>query len=109
MKVIASQATWVCPECPSQRDHGDMHSQVGFHDRTQRCTALALRDFHLGMSTPIRQIPEKCIASEEEHRELFNFLEALLIFHVPGCDTLGQEPLQGLKLLKIQSVAALKS
>lgn len=61
---------------------------------------LALQDFLTSLRIPIRQIPVQAKASEEAHRELFRFLESLLIYHVPGFD---RHPLKSLRFLELES------
>ena len=40
-------------------------------------------------------------ASREEHQELFRFLEALVIYHLPGFD---RKPIKALRFLDVESV-----
>jgi DNA repair protein RecO len=84
---IISSAAWICSNC---RTGGSQHVQdrqgQSFHHASLRLTAAALRDFHMSLGSPIRQIPATAAATRREHLELFRFLEALLTYHVPGFD-----------------------
>ncbi len=98
---VVGDAGWVCESCRSKdtlhvRERGDQ----GFHATAIRLTPLTILDFHTSLATPIRQIAEGAHASGEEHRELFRFLEALLIYHVPGFD---KTPIKSLRFLEIES------
>ena len=66
----------------------------------------AIRDFHMSLSVPIRQVLGQVRASRREHAELFAFLEALLTYHVPGFD---QAPLKGLRFLDLESTRLLRA
>ncbi|MBC7692364.1 MAG: DNA repair protein RecO [Methylotenera sp.] len=92
MSCQITDASWLCPECGHLRsDEGQ-----GFNQRFLRVSALALRDFFVSLTTPIKQIPVVMQATDFEHRALFAFLEALFIYHVPGFD---QKPLKGLRFI----------
>lgn len=91
VKCHVAQAGWYCPNCtvPSGGDFKNL-----FH----RISIPAVADFYASLVTPIRQISEKCQAPQSDHRELFKFLESLIIYHVPGLD---RTPLKSSAFLKI--------
>jgi DNA repair protein RecO len=86
-----SDAGWFCPEC---RSAGGF--ERSFAQAQLRVSAGAVRDFFVSLAHPIRQAVTSGLASEDEHLALFTFLEALLIYHVPGFD---RQPLKGLRFL----------
>lgn len=101
LSCVIATAGWICPQCRSQETrHVREHGGKNFQNLFMRLTPAAVVDFHMSLQTPIRQIPSKALASEEEHRELFRFLEALFIYHVPGFD---QKPLKSLRFLGLES------
>jgi DNA repair protein RecO len=98
---LIEDAGWICPDCRMKdtrhiRDRGDQ----GFKAAQIRTTPMALIDFLMSMVSPIRQIPAHAQASLEEHRNLFLFIEALFVYHLPGFD---QKPLNGLRFLGLES------
>lgn len=98
---IVADAAWVCPGCRTQGTrHVQERSSQSFGSAALRVKAIAVHDFHRFLGLPIRQIPAACAATQTEHRELFGFLEALLVYHVPGFD---RQPLKSLKFLELGS------
>jgi hypothetical protein len=59
-----------------------------------------LIDFLMSLVSPIRQIPAHASASLEDHKYLFKFIEALLVYHIPGFD---RTPMKGLRFLGLES------
>ena len=94
-----SDAAWVCPDCR----HLKSDREQGFDHRFLRVSALAIWDFYVGLTIPLKQIPSSILASREEHRALFIFLESLFVFHVPGFD---KAELKSLKFLGLDSIHA---
>jgi len=94
LSCLVVDAAWLCPDCRSQA----AGSQSVRHQF--RVSPLAILDFLTSLVSPIRQLPAHARASESEHRELFQFIEALFAYHVPGFD---QKPLNGLRFLDLKS------
>ncbi len=100
--TIAS-AGWVCPQCRTQETrHVSMGEREGvqFQHLALRITPLAIVDFHSCLSFPIRKVIPEMKASYQEHQQLFKFLEALFIYHVPGFD---KTPIKSLRFLDLES------
>lgn len=104
LSCIVPDAGWACPEC---RSAGSQHIQrryeQGAGDFSQTLLTISPRsvlDFHLSLAAPIRQVPGFALGSVEEQKELFRFLEALFIYHIPGFD---QRPLKSLRFLGLES------
>ena len=80
-------AGWLCPSCKlreTPRSEAQEHARVT--DSLFRLRPIAIHDFWNHLSLPIRKTPEASLSSIDETGELFEFLEALLIYHVPGMD-----------------------
>jgi DNA repair protein RecO len=93
LSCLIADAGWVCPECRgSQTRH--LESTKGFE--LLRVSPVAISDFHLGLAQPLKQVPRQMQATREEHLELFRFLEALVIYHLPGFD---RTPLKALRFV----------
>jgi DNA repair protein RecO (recombination protein O) len=81
LSCIISNASWMCPQCkPSGTYFGTL-------------TPPILQDFQNSLTQPIRQVSSQMQSSEAEHLKLFRFLEALLIYHLPGFE----QPLKSLR------------
>ncbi|MGZ3687241.1 MAG: DNA repair protein RecO [Bdellovibrionota bacterium] len=100
---LVSEAAWICVSC---RSRGTRHIRAradyghSLEDSMIRVAPAAILDFYLSLTMPIKQVPAKMGASREEHRELFRFLEALFVFHIPGFD---RQPLKSLRFLDLES------
>jgi recombinational DNA repair protein (RecF pathway) len=101
LTCLVAEAGWVCPECRGleTRHVREKHGQ-SFHQSQLRMTPGAVRDFHLSLSQPIRQIPSLSTASRREHEALFRFLESLVAYHLPGFE---KASLKGLRFLSLDS------
>lgn len=98
---VVSDAGWMCSGCRGREvRHVQDRGGQSFHRTALRVTPAALMDFHMSLTSPIRQIPAQLLAAKPEHRGLFTFLEALLIYHVPGFD---QAPIKSLRFLDLES------
>lgn len=101
LSCVIPDAGWVCASC---RASGTRHVQstgMGDFDRSLlKISPNAVLDFHQGLALPIRQCAAQTRATEQEQKELFRFLEALFIFHVPGFDRI---PLKSLRFLGLES------
>jgi len=98
---LISSAAWLCPGCRvADTQHIRGHGTQGFKAVQLRTSPMSLVDFLMSLVSPIRQIPSHAQASFAEHKELFKWIEALLIYHVPGFD---QQPLNGLRFLGLES------
>jgi DNA repair protein RecO len=101
LSCLIADAGWVCPSCRQQETrHIREQGGQGLQNFFIRLTPLAIVDFHMSLITPIRQTSEKILASPQEHRELFRFLESLFIYHIPGFD---RHPLKSLRFLGLES------
>lgn len=94
-----ADAGWVCEHCRENHTH-TIENRGAFEHSLLRITPAAIQDFFLSLRLPIRQISAQATASRAEHQDLFKFLEALFIYHVPGFD---QQPLKGLRFLDLKS------
>ncbi len=84
---LVTSAGWLCPSCRSPN--------IEF-----KVTPLVVLDLIQFALYPLRQGQELKKSSEKEHRELFKFLEALLVYHLPGLD---KAPLKSLRFLALES------
>jgi len=103
LTCVIAEAGWVCDSCRARdtrhvRGHALHALDAG--SSIPRVTPAAIVDFHSCLDRPIRQIPEACIATRDEHKELFRFLEGLMIYHLPGFD---RRPMKGLRFLGLES------
>lgn len=107
LNCIVADAGWICPDCRTQETrHVRERQGQSFHHSQLRLTPAAIRDFHMSLTIPIRQVPARAMASRMEHQELFRFLEALFVYHIPGFD---QTPLRSLRFLDLESTRPLPS
>jgi DNA repair protein RecO len=96
---VVADAGWICSDCRAQGTRHVRDRQGQSFDNSQlRITPAAIHDFYMSLGTPIRQIPESAIAPRVEHVELFKFLQALLVYHLPGFD---QSALKSLRFLTL--------
>lgn len=93
LTCVIESAGWICPNC---RGTGTRHVSQTFQNAFLRITPGAARDFLTSLNLPIRQAPASAVASNNEHRGLFQFLEALFIYHLPGFDG---KPLKSLRFI----------
>ena len=94
-------AGWVCGECRN-RDvrhirRTQSHSSSSLQYTLLRVPAEAMADLHFCLQMTLRQIVTALEYKPISHQSLFQFLEALLIFHVPGFD---KTPLKSLRFLQ---------
>lgn len=101
LTCLILDAAWICPDCRHKDTHHirDRGAQ-GFQAAQIRVTPMAIIDFLMSLVSPIRQIPTHARASQEEHVQLFQFIEALFAYHLSGFD---QKPLNGLRFLGLES------
>jgi DNA repair protein RecO len=101
LSCVVSDAGWVCSECRAiETRHVRERAGQGCQQSLLRITPSALFDFHASMTLPIRQIVAVTQAAYSEHEQLFEFLEALLIYHAPGFD---KAALKSLRFLGLRS------
>jgi len=101
LTCIVADAAWICPSCrTSENRHVREREGRSFHHSLLRVTPAAIQDLYLSLTLPIRQVPQASQASRREHQELFRFLEALFVYHLPGFD---QKPLKSLRFLDLES------
>lgn len=96
LRCHISVACWTCPNCLSAIPDTASDYAPGFQHRFFEATQAAVGDFYIGLTTPIRKVPELVQASLTDQKLLFNLMESLLIYHVPGFD---RTPLKGLRFL----------
>jgi DNA repair protein RecO len=101
LNCVVAEAGWVCGNCRTQDTRHIRERQGGaFEHSLLRVTQRAIVDFHNCLGLPIRKIPAAMQASRTEHQTLFKFLEALIVFHLPGFD---KQPLKSLRFLDLES------
>jgi recombinational DNA repair protein (RecF pathway) len=96
LRCHISIACWTCPECRGNRPDSAADYAPGFQHQFFEATQSAIGDFYIGLSTPIRRVPELMQGSLEDQKQLFALLESLLVYHVPGFD---RAPLKGLRFI----------
>ena len=101
VSCVVQDAGWVCSSCRTEdTKHLRERGQQSFDRTMLRITPIGIADFLTSLTVPIRQIIGATHASDDEHRELFKFMEALFIYHIPGFDL---KPLKGLRFLDLES------
>jgi DNA repair protein RecO (recombination protein O) len=102
LSCLIADAGWICSTCRAleTRHVRERPQTQSFGHSLLRLSPAAVWDFHAGLILPIRQIPEAARASHGEHQALFQFLEALFSYHLPGFD---REQLKGLRFLDVKS------
>jgi DNA repair protein RecO len=88
LACVVADAGWLCDKCRPR------------HLQSFRVSPSAMADFFMSLTRPIRQLPGVLIGEEDQQRQLFAFLEALLVYHVQGFD---RTPLKGLRFLGLES------
>lgn len=102
LNCVVNDAGWICANCRnSDTQHVQDRQGLSFRHSSLRVTPAAIHDFQAGLHLPIRQVPLAAEASAREHQDLFKFLEALAVFHLPGFE---QKPLKSMRFLEIESV-----
>jgi DNA repair protein RecO len=101
LSCVIADAGWICSECRVQ-DTRHIRERDGrtLQHSMLRLSPLSIKDFQLSLRLPIRQITAHALASPQEHKDLFKFLEALYVFHIPGFD---KKPLKSLRFLDLES------
>ncbi len=104
LTCVVSDAGWICPSCrSSDTQHVRDRQGLSFQHASLRVTPAAIRDFQMGLHLPIRQVPLAIEGSGKDHQELFKFLEALAIFHLPGFEN---QPLKSLRFISLSQTTA---
>lgn len=79
---LVSRASWICLQC---RESSKLHlEEINVKSGALRVSRRALLDFYHSLCEPIRKLPTFWKSSPAEQRGLFEFLELLLVFHLPG-------------------------
>lgn len=79
---LVSRAGWICSQC---RESSTLHlEEVNAKTGALRVSRRALVDFYNSLREPIRKLPTFWQSPSAEQRGLFEFLEQLLVFHLPG-------------------------
>jgi DNA repair protein RecO len=102
LSCVIADAGWVCVKCRTTSNRHLQGAARGDFNQSLllKISPRAVVDFHSGMALPIRQASAASLATEEEQKDLFRFLEALFIYHVPGFD---KTPLKSLRFLGLES------
>lgn len=101
ISCLVADASWVCETCRVEETrHVREREGQRFHHSMLRVTPAALNDFYLSLTTPIKKIPQVLTASQYEHKGLFAFLDALMVYHSPGFD---RSALKSLRFLGLES------
>lgn len=87
---LIQDAGWLCRSCEES-------SGLLSENKKIRIDALAMKDFYTFMNTPIRQALDELSGTKEIHADLFEFLEALVMYHIPGFD---RAPIKSFEILK---------
>jgi DNA repair protein RecO len=101
VSCVIADAGWICEGCRSSDTHHvarESGAGLGMSRSLLRVTPAAIGDFFTALSVPIRQVATAARACRREHQALFKFLEALLVYHVPGFD---KHPLKGLRFIEL--------
>lgn len=88
------ESGWICQRCRRTLQTTTSPSRI------QELPIQAVKDWVTLLEIPIRQCVDAVRATEEEHRTLFLFLEALLIYHLPG---FGERGFKSLRFLGLKS------
>lgn len=99
---VIGDAGWICSDCKSVDPRHVQEHRRGdqFHLVSLRLTPLALLDLKNFFQNPIKKATLLVQASKKEHENLFRFLEAVLIYHVPGLD---QKPMKSMRFIDLGS------
>lgn len=96
LRCHISVACWTCPDCRDVKPDSAADYAPGFQHQFFEATQSAIGDFYIGLSTPIRKVPELAQGSLEDQKLLFSLLESILVYHVPGFD---RTQLKGLRFI----------
>lgn len=100
----AADAGWICESCQTSEDNFHFRtgekSKVSLSHSLLRLSPLVILDFQRSLTLPIRQAMNAIQVDSHQHKMLFQFLEAIYIYHVPGFDKL---PLKSLRFLGLKS------
>ena len=87
---------WQCAQCSAQGSR----APTPFREGGYPLHPLALQEVKFGLSQTLRQSIATTRAGATEHREIFQFLEAFFIYHIPGFD---QQSIKSLRFLGLES------
>lgn len=101
LSCVIHAAGWVCPSCRRQKKSGTLDQ---FQQAFMEIQPIAILTLQQNLQNPIRRIEAlrqgKPKPSNTDQQALFNFLEALYIYHVPGFDKM---VLKSLRFLHLES------
>jgi DNA repair protein RecO len=101
VSAIVTDAAWICPSCRAgETRHVRDRGSEGFASRQLRLSPAAIQDFKICLAMPVKRIPELVSGTPGDREELFRFIEALFVYHLPGFD---QQPLKSLKFVQLES------
>jgi DNA repair protein RecO len=93
-----AEAGWICNSCRGTNTrHVQGQDGPTFHQALLRVSVEAIQDFQMFLGIPMRLVSEKVSIKLGAHKNLFQFLEGLLIYHVPGFD---RTPLKSLRFIE---------
>lgn len=100
-----ADAGWFCVRCRATATGGGTRHVQGregqnFQQLFISVSPAALQDLEIAMSSPIKGVLPKLRASLPEQRQLFAFVEALFVYHLPGFD---RAQLKSLRFLGLES------
>lgn len=97
LTCLIAEAGWLCEPC-RRGGTGHLKRSVGeqLKEVLLRLSKTAIVDFQISLLVPVRQVTQAVTSTKQDQIALFHFLEALLMYHIPGLD---REQLKGLKFL----------
>lgn len=104
LSCMIADAGWICQNCrnKSTRHVQNRDGQL-FQHSMLRLSVSAARDFQQYLNISIRKVPlytQDTQATDPAHLELFRFLEALYVYHIPGFD---RKSIKSLRFLGLES------
>ena len=101
INCLIADAGWICKSCRTQSSRAlQERREKGFLNSFFKVSPRALRDVQLSLSTPIRRVLLTSTSTREQQADLFRWIEALFIYHLPGFD---QKPMKCLRFLGLES------
>ncbi len=91
---IPKEIAWMTGECFQLSKKQNGHA-TAFLPQT-------LIDSYISIGKPIRQALQESLASEKEHKRLFQYLISVACYHIPGFD---EKPLKSLQFLDSESIS----
>lgn len=92
---------WLCGSCREEGADFNLRGNQTFNLKSE-----ALLDMERILKTPMKQVLSTLEAPLEDHLQIYQYLEALYIYHVPGFD---RAALKGIRFLNLKSTEPLPS